>query len=98
MVLERNVLRKKELGKSLKFQFFAPEAQEVNVAGSINEWNPKAFSLTRGRDGNWSGEMWLEPGRYEYRFVIDQRWENDQRPVETAPNPFGSWNSILEVR
>lgn len=98
MVLERNVLRKKELGKSIKFKFFAPEAREVNVAGSFNEWNPGAFSLSRWNDGSWSGEIRLEPGRYEYRFLVDQRWENDQRPVETVPNPFGSWNSILEVR
>ena len=80
------------------FEFYAPEAQKVQVAGSFNEWNPSKTPLKKERDGKWKATLELPPGRYEYRYWVDGDWQNDQRPVECAPNPFGSWNCILVVR
>lgn len=88
-------------GKStakVQFEFYAPQAQKVQVAGSFNAWNPSQTPLKKERDGKWKATLKLEPGRYEYRYWVDGDWQNDQRPVECAPNPFGSWNCILEVR
>ncbi|NUM33553.1 MAG: ABC transporter permease subunit [Candidatus Brocadiae bacterium] len=56
-----------------------PGATRVSVAGEFNSWNKGANLLYR--DGN----VWitlipnLAPGRYEYKFVVnDNRWTQDQ--------------------
>jgi 1,4-alpha-glucan branching enzyme len=83
--------------EKVEFEFFAPEAKEVAVAGSFNEWKPKQTVLARDKSGRWSVALPLTPGRYEYRFVVDGSWVNDQRPTEAVSNPFGSINNVLKV-
>jgi hypothetical protein len=39
----------------------------------------------------------LEPGRYEYKFVMDGKWIHDSRAGENVANASGSLNSVLEV-
>lgn len=85
------------LEKKVSFKLSAPQAQAVQVAGCFNEWNPEAFRLKKAADGNWKGEVKLNPGRYEYRFVVDGRWENDPNAA-SVPNSVGSTNSVLEVK
>jgi len=48
-------------------------------------------------NGKWSKELTLPAGRYEYRFVVDGAWITDPNARETAPNPFGTANSILTI-
>lgn len=76
----------------------APAAKEVCVAGSFNGWQVGATPLRFNHDGEWAGELSLTPGRYEYLFVVDGTWLNDPAARETAPNPFGGWNSVLSVK
>ena len=88
----------KKLGaKAVAFEYFAPMAKAVFVAGTFNDWDPKSTALKRDRDGKWKLELFLPPGRYEYRYFVDGTWENDQRPVECVPNTFGSWNCVVKV-
>ena len=84
--------------QKIEFEYFAPDAQSVKVAGAFNEWNADALPLKKSRDGKWKGSVQLSSGRYEYRYFVDGLWENDQRPVECVPNPFGTWNCVLEIR
>ncbi len=84
--------------KKVVFEYFAPQAEKVELAASFNDWKPSRTSLKKARDGKWKTTVALPPGRYEYRFQVDGIWQNDQKTVECAPNPFGSWNCILEVR
>ena len=91
----------KNKGRTLQkvaFEFYAPQAEKVQIAGTFNDWNPSKTPLKKERDGKWKGAVELAPGRYEYRYWVDGNWQNDQRPVECAPNPFGTWNCILEIR
>ncbi len=79
------------------FKICAPEATRVTVAGTFNEWNAEATPLYRQPDGTWQLELYLPPGVYEYRFVIDGCWCDDPNATEFVPNPFGSLNAILRV-
>lgn len=88
---------KQEIAKKVIFEYFAPDAKSVKVAGTFNNWNADESPLKKGRDGKWKTEMILPPGRYEYRYRVDESWENDQRPVECIPNTFGSWNCVIAV-
>ena len=48
-------------------------------------------------EGKWSAEVPLNPGRYEYRFVVDGRWQDDPMAARFVGNPFGGLNCVLEV-
>lgn len=92
-----NMMKPKKIGKKIEFEYYAPQAQEVQLAGTFNGWNPAETPLKKERDGKWKTSLALPPGRYEYRYFIDGSWENDQRPVECAPNSFGTWNCVVVV-
>lgn len=47
--------------------------------------------------GRWRKDLVLPPGRYEYRLVVDNEWIADPLALESAPNPFGGVNSVLNV-
>lgn len=79
------------------FDLTSPVAQSVYVAGSFNSWDPTATSMVSLGDGRWRKELNLPPGRYEYRLVVDGQWVDDPAAKQTAPNPFGGANSVLEV-
>ncbi len=84
--------------KKIMFEYYAPEAENVELAASFNGWDPSKTPLKKDKGGKWKRELNLPSGRHEYRFRVDGGWQNDQRPVECIPNPFGSWNCILEIR
>jgi 1,4-alpha-glucan branching enzyme len=94
---QSNLFENKVLDKTLTFEFLAPEAATVGVAGSFNNWSADSFVLKKGKDGVWKGQLNLKPGRYEYRFLVDARWEN-KPGVQYASNNFGSTNCVLEVK
>ena len=91
---QSNSFENKEL---YNFEFTAPGAGTVGVAGSFNHWSADSFVLKKGKDGVWKGQLNLKPGRYEYRFLVDGRWEN-KPGVQYASNSFGSTNCVLEVK
>ncbi|MBI2947516.1 MAG: hypothetical protein HYY23_07710 [Verrucomicrobia bacterium] len=78
-------------------EYLNPTAQEVFIAGSFNGWDPRANALTARGDGKWGVELSLQPGRYEYRLIVDGQWKEDPKASEHAANPYGEMNSILQV-
>jgi 1,4-alpha-glucan branching enzyme len=82
---------------SVCMEFIHPQASEVCIAGSFNDWHPNATPMiSRGGD-KWAKELALPPGRYEYRFVVDGQWVDDPAAKETVSNPFGGLNAVLTV-
>lgn len=68
------------------------------VCGDFNNWSTDAHQLKQRKDGSLSVTISLPPGRYEYRYLLDDgRWENDWSCDGYAPNPFGTDNSVVEV-
>ena len=88
---------KNKLEKDVSFEFYAPQAEEVQLAGDFNSWNASKCFLKKGPDGKWRATLKLKPGAYEYRYQVDGNWANDQRPVKCVPNAFGTWNCVVEV-
>jgi 1,4-alpha-glucan branching enzyme len=84
-------------GTAVRLEVYQPDAVDVCVAGSFNDWQPQATHLVPLGNGKWSKELTLPCGRYEYRFVVDGAWITDPNAKELAPNPFGSENSVLTV-
>ena len=78
-------------------EFVHPQAREVFIAGSFNDWHPSATPMIRLNEGKWAKELALSPGRHEYRLVVDGQWIDDPAAKETVPNPFGGINAVLVV-
>jgi 1,4-alpha-glucan branching enzyme len=88
---------KKAPAKIVRFEFSAPEAREVFVAGEFNNWDGRANPLKKEKNGMWKLTLPLMPGRYEYRFLTDGNWENDPSCSGCVPNEFGSLNCVRIV-
>ena len=71
----------------------------VAIAGDFNGWNPQANILEDSdKDGIWTGTLKLEPGRYEYMFVLDgEKWFPDPNALRYVKDGFGNKNAILEI-
>jgi len=81
----------------VRFGYFNPDAREVFVAGSFNDWDPRATPLRRDPLGDWSVDVELPPGEYRYRLLVDGEWRDDSSAQQTAQNPFGGYDAVLIV-
>jgi 1,4-alpha-glucan branching enzyme len=81
----------------IHFEFTAPEAESVLIAGTFNDWRPTATPMVALGEGRWVKDLALLPGEYEYCLVVDGQWKPDPLAKETVQNPFGGVNSIRRV-
>lgn len=73
------------------------DATIVVVAGSFNAWNQS--QLVFGREGNeWVCRIDLDPGVYQYKFILDGDWLLDPSNPDTAEDEAGNVNNVLEVK
>jgi len=73
-------------------------AGRAAVAGTWNGWNPEATRMERVDDGLFAITVYLEPGRYEYQFVLDgDRWVTDRVASNWHDDGFGSRNAVIEI-
>jgi 1,4-alpha-glucan branching enzyme len=92
----------------IRFRYKAPAARQVNLAGEFNNWlgtanggrlDPNIDSMKDlDDDGVWEVTLPLPPGRYQYKYVVDQvDWQEDPGNPETTDDGYGGKNSILVV-
>jgi 1,4-alpha-glucan branching enzyme len=79
------------------FTLVVPQAEQVCIVGSFNEWDPMANMLGYDEDGRWGCTLALEPGEYEYRFVVDGEWCDDPGNMLRRSNGFGTENCVLVI-
>ncbi len=87
----------KKWEKKVKFKFPDKAAGKVAVTGDFNSWDENGIALRRKKDGSWQKEINLKPGKYQYKFIVDGQWLTDPLNETTAPNQYGSENSVKEV-
>ena len=81
----------------VRIGYFQPDAREVHVAGTFNDWDARATPLRRDTLGDWSVELQLPPGQHRYRLIIDGEWRDDPSAQRTSVNPFGGFDSVIEI-
>jgi 1,4-alpha-glucan branching enzyme len=86
----------KAVRKRVYFKLAGPNAKEVHLAGTFNDWDPESRQLKQNKAGVWSTWMMLDRGRYEYRYIMDSQWANGP-DVELCANEFGGRNCVLKV-
>jgi 5'-AMP-activated protein kinase regulatory beta subunit len=95
---------KKFEAKPVELVCYAPEAQQVFVAGTFSEWRPDAMPLVQDKAGNWRGSLKFPVGHHEFKFIVDCQWccepgcePEDRDCPKCVPNEFGTMNRVLEV-
>lgn len=82
----------------VKFVLEESRAQKVSLCGTFNGWSTEVTPMKKDGAKQWAATLCLAPGRYEYKFLVDDAWRTDPSARENVPNQFGSLNSVLEVR
>ena len=71
-------------------------ASEVLLSGNFNGWSETGYTMQRAEDG-WEIELFLHPGKYLYKFIVDGNWIADPGNPLYEGNEFGEYNSIRWV-
>jgi hypothetical protein len=72
------------------------DAGEVIVTGSFNGWDKKGYQMVR-QGGKWIFPLFLNPGKYTYKFIIDGKWIIDPVNALYEQNEYGTNNSVLWI-
>lgn len=83
----------------ISFEFHAPDARSVSLAGSFNGWTPGEIKLTGpDRTGLWHTEISLPEGVHEYGFFVNEsEWVSDPKALAYQEDGFGSRNSLVTL-
>lgn len=88
-----------EARRLVTFRYEDAGANAVSVVGSFNGWSPETHRLQKNAEGRWELTMSLAPGRYSYRFLIDQKKQVlDPSTALTEPDGYGGKNSVVVVK
>jgi 1,4-alpha-glucan branching enzyme len=91
-------MRHNGAGKKVEFKLAAKPGSRVYVAGTFNAWHPHLHRLQpNGHKGEHVRKLVLAAGRHEYRFIVDEVWQNDPLNPHSVPNAYGTTNNVLEV-
>ncbi|MHC4291513.1 MAG: AAA family ATPase [Planctomycetota bacterium] len=89
----------RQLDGQVVFSTMYPRAQKVQIAGDFNEWDPEKTPLQRlDENGKWQLAMPINKGLYRYRLVVDGQWQQDPYNDWIEMNPYGDFNSVLNVQ
>jgi cyclomaltodextrinase / maltogenic alpha-amylase / neopullulanase len=86
------------LATTVTFHMMAPNANQVYLAGSLNGWSDNS-DLMQDEDGDgvFSITIELDPGEYEYKFVVDGNWKEDPQAADYTDDGHGGRNGIVKV-
>ncbi len=81
----------------VELSYPASISDTLAVAGDFNNWQPQPYKQ-RHQDGRVVTTLPLRLGRYRYKFVVNGKWVADPAATERERDPYGGWNSILNVQ
>ncbi|HBG60476.1 MAG TPA: glycoside hydrolase [Candidatus Omnitrophica bacterium] len=81
----------------VRFDIYAPQASNVELVGCFNSWMPGQHIMKKERDGFWKTHVTLCSGQYEYKFIVDNKWEIDPENSNTVIMDNGTINSVKKV-
>ena len=94
----KNEINKKSSLSYVNLIYEDVPGRTVMVAGSFNNWQPEKQLLDKNGDGVYRCRLSLQPGEYQYKFVVDGNWCLDASNPNFVPNSIGSLNSVLIVK
>ncbi len=64
------------------------------VTGSFNGWDIHGYRMIK-QDGKWVLPLYLKPGKYTYKFVLDGTWILDPDNTLYEQNEYNTNNSVI---
>ena len=90
-----SVLFKGDEPTIFKLKGFAT-ARKVFLAGSFNKWSKHAAPCSREGD-YWVYRLYLPPGKYQYKYIVDGRWHVDPTNPVSEHDGRGNVNSVRYI-
>jgi len=83
--------------RNILFQYRSSKAQDVSIIGDFNDWTPQP--LTKDQKNLWKIVLSLEPGEYQYNFLVNGKVITDpNNRKKTVNNLRGFKSSVLSVK
>lgn len=73
-----------------------PEAKQVILTGNFCSWDRNGYRMILA-NGKWIFPVYLEPGKYLYKFIVDGDWILDPANKLWEDNEYGTGNSVLWI-
>ena len=83
--------------QGVRFEAEFPGAYEVAITGDFTDWSVEGLPLERVDGYTWRVDLPLEPGVFEYKYIVDGVWKVDPDNPERVRNSYGQLNSVLTV-
>jgi chromosome partitioning protein len=88
----------KKVPEGVLFTFSDLRAKHVAVTGEFTNWSREGIPMQKeSEEGLWKIVLDIQPGEYEYRFIVDGVWVRDPNNQDYIRNEFGQENSLLIV-
>jgi len=88
----------KQVEDRIVLRYYDPIAQDVQIAGDFSNWEPVEDIMVKQNENKiWKGTVQLEPGKYQYKFIVDGEWKIDPSNPEVTTSDMGVCNSLLIV-
>lgn len=73
------------------------DLQKVSLVGEFNDWDPSRHPLEKN-NGIWETELFLQPGIYEYKFILNDCMKiNDPANQAKIEDRGNGYNSLIHV-
>jgi hypothetical protein len=72
------------------------EAKSVIVTGSFNSWDKNGYRMKK-ENGRWIFPIFLNTGKFTYKFIVDGKWILDPANKLFEQNEYGTNNSVIWI-
>ena len=69
--------------------------KSVRLSGTFNDWNQEGYTMEKLKNNEWKFSMYLKPGKYLYKLIVDGNWIIDPANTLWEENEYNNGNSVL---
>ena len=84
--------------QEVTLSFDRMDCDDLQIAGDFNDWQPDHGVETRIVNGVLKKVLSVKPGAYQYRLIVDGKWQEDPDNPLQVTNDYGEINSLLRVQ
>ena len=84
--------------QQVTLSFVNLDCDDIQIAGDFNDWQPDHGVETRVVNGVLQKVLSVKPGAYQYRLIVDGKWQEDPDNPLQVTNNYGEINSLLRVQ